>query len=125
MKRWTIFNSQRFGIAVNINGTVVVKGSDPGKFLLWIRPDGTAGTNSKNQLTCDHLANVLFIDVLVEVVERLQAWVGQVGGREFPRGPVRLLRRAVVALKFREEAFLSDEASCRFIYKTLSTKWPF
>lgn len=109
-ERWTAFDSPNYGIAVNINGTVVVKGSTPREFQLWIRPDGKAGTNSKNKLTGDQIVNEWMIKILKEVIDTGRVWMERAEGRKFPPGPYKLLESASKDLAFLKEILLSHDS---------------
>ena len=50
IKHWTAFETAGFGIAINANGVVVLRGLLPRRFRLWILPNGAAETSSHNEL---------------------------------------------------------------------------
>jgi len=50
IKHWTAFEAAGFGMAVNSDGVVVLRGLAPRRFRLWILPNGGAGTSSRTEL---------------------------------------------------------------------------
>ena len=124
-KRWTVFESQHFGIAVNLNGTVVVRGPRRACFTLWIRENGEAGTNVKNQLCLGQIANEFLILILLQVIDRIREWADNGVRHVIPRGPSLLLENARSQLKFRRSAFLSEDDPCGFYNGISPAEWPF
>jgi hypothetical protein len=124
-KRWTVLDFQTYGVAININGAVVVKGLGPDGFTLWIHSDGEVGTNSRNQFPAESLANETLIEFLTRVTAQIRVWADQGNGRNLPKGPFLLLRNARAALQWRRSLFDNEEASCACFFSMPSNEWPF
>ena len=122
-KRWSVFDSTHLAIAVNINGTVVVRARTSSKFKLWIRKKGDVGTNARNEIEPSSIADERFIRILDEVVDQIRVWADQKEGRKIPQGPVRLLERARKCLNWRLSLFREDETAGGFFFKSGPADW--